>query len=222
MVRYAMDALAEADLALVLVEPDGSPGAEDRLVLERVRQAGRPALLLVNKIDRVAEGRVLETLKAYGALGPFEEIVPISALTGRGVERLEGLIVARLAPGPPFFEPHQVTDQPEPAIVAELVRQEAFRRTHREVPYQTAVRVERMEARGKHIVIEARIFVERDSQKGILIGKGGAMLKAIGTAARKKIEPLLGAPVHLALEVRVLADWSRNPRRLAELGYPEA
>jgi GTP-binding protein Era len=141
------------------------------------------------------------------------------------VERLEGLILARLAPGPPFFEPHQVTDQPETAIVAELVRQEVFRRTHREVPYQTAVRVERMERmeqQGGRILIEARIFVERDSQKGILIGKGGAMLKAIGSAARGKIEPLLGHPVHLALEVRVLADWSRNPRRLAELGYPEA
>lgn len=228
MVNYALGALAEADLVLVLTEAGREAGPDEALVLERVAQAGRPAILLLNKIDLVSEGVVLEGLTHFGASGAlggsgtFTELMPISAKTGRGVERLENLIFERLKPGPPFFEEGQLTDQPEAVLIAELVRQEIFRRTHQEVPYRTAVRVERLTERKGTLVAEARIVVERDSQKGILIGKGGKMLKAIGSSARRKIEALLGTPLYLDLHVAVLEGWSDNPRRLAELGYPEA
>ncbi|MCZ6627970.1 MAG: GTPase Era [SAR324 cluster bacterium] len=222
MVRYATAALAEADIVLVIVEPGPEPTQEDHLVLERVREAAPPALLLINKIDIASEATILRSLQTYGALGMFEEVVPVSAVTGKGLKRLERLIVARLRPGPPYFEPEQATDQSETMIIAELVRQELFRRTHQEVPYKSAVRVEHLEDKPGRLVIDARIFVERDSQKGIVIGKGGRMLKAIGTAARAKIEALLGVRVYLGLQVSVLAGWSENPRYLAELGYPES
>lgn len=222
MVRYATAALAEADIVLVIVEPGPEPTQEDHLVLERVREAAPLAFLLINKIDTASEATILRSLQTYGALGIFEEVVPVSAVTGKGLERLERLIVARLRPGPPYFEPEQATDQSETMIIAELVRQELFRRTHQEVPYKSAVRVEHLEDKPGRLVIDARIFVERDSQKGIVIGKGGRMLKAIGTAARAKIEALLGVRVYLGLQVTVLAGWSENPRYLAELGYPES
>jgi len=224
MVGYALGALADADLVLMLVEPCPGPTyvrhPGDALVLERLQAAGRPALLAVNKIDRANEGEVLRTIAGF-ADGPFAEIVPVSALTGRGVERLAALIEARLPEGPPYFDADQVTDQPEAALCAELVRQEVFRRLRQEVPYATAVRVEEMTDRGDLLAITARIYVDRDSQKGILIGRGGRMLKSIGQAARRHIERLLGTRVFLALDVRVLKDWSSDPRRLTELGYPE-
>jgi GTP-binding protein Era len=221
MVAYATAALREADLVLVLVEPGRTPTAEDRLVLEQVRAAGRPALLVLNKVDAAPEAEVLETLQAYAAMELFAELVPISALTGRNVERLLSLVTARLPEGPPYFEPDQVTDQSEAAVIAELVRQELVRRMQQELPYKTAVRVEHMEEEPRRLVVHATIFVERESQKGIVIGKGGRMLKAIGTAAREQIVRLLGMPVHLELHVRVLERWSETARHLDALGYPE-
>lgn len=232
LVRYALAALADADLILMLVEPlqegrgrstlgAGEPREDDLRVLEHVRKAGVPAILVVNKVDLATEAAVLETLERYGKMGRFEELVPISALTGRNLKRLEGLIAARLPEGPPYFDPGQVTDQPQAHVLGELVRQEVFRRLQQEVPYSTAVRVEHVEAKGKLHIVTARILVERESQKGILIGKGGRMLKAIGQQARRRMEGLLGTRVYLDLTVAVLQDWSRNPRQLAELGYPE-
>jgi len=230
LVRYAVGALADADLVLMLVEPlplgqskaaAKAPREDDLAVLEHVRKAKVPAFLIVNKIDAASEAQVLETLKMYGSLGRFEELVPLSALKGRNVEHLKQLIAARLPEGPAYFEPDQVTDQPQVQLLAELVRQEVFRRLQQEVPYSTAVRVERSEVKGKLHVVEARILVERESQKGILIGKGGRMLKLIGEHARRRMEGLLGTRVFLGLTVGVLADWSRSARRLTELGYPE-
>lgn len=225
MVRYATAALQDSDLNLMLVEPftdgHGEPEPPTRHVLDAVRAATPRALLLITKIDLAGEKDILQTIRWFGELEFFAEILPLSGLTGKGVERLEALVPDYLAEGPRFFEPDQVTDQSETMIVAELIRQEIFRRTHREVPYSTAVRVEQMEEKKNLLVIHARIFVEWDSQKGILIGKNGKMLKAIGQAARKKIEKLLATKVFLGLHVAVLKDWSADPRRLAELGYPE-
>lgn len=139
MVNYAMGALAEADLVLALVDAQEDGGEDEALVLERVAQAKRPSILLLNKIDLASEGSVLKRLAQLAPLeqqGTFRELVPVSALTGRGVERLHDLIEARLPPGPPYFEEGQVTDQPEAALIAELVRQEIFRRLHQEVPYR--------------------------------------------------------------------------------------
>jgi GTP-binding protein Era len=225
LVRYALSALADADLTLLIVEPLSAqrpePGPEDALVLERVRAAGAAAVLVVNKIDLAPEADILATLGHYGALGCFAELIPVSALTGRGVERLLGLLPAHLPPGPRYFEDQQWTDQSEGALLGELVRQEVFRRTEQEIPYSTAVRVEHMEDKGDLRVVHARIFVERESQKGILIGKKGRMLRAIGEAARRKMESLLGCKIFLDLQVGVLADWSRDARRMDQLGYPE-
>ena len=225
LVAYALAALRDADLALVLAEPFSArftePGPEDLLVLQRVRESGVKALLVLNKIDAAPEAAVLETLRAYGALGLFEELLPLSAVTGRGVQRLVDLLPRYLPEGPRYFEEDQWTDQTEAHLLGELVRQEIFHRTEQEVPYGTAVQVQHMEEKEAVRVVYARIVVERDSQKGILIGKGGRMLRGIGQAARRRMETLLGKRVYLDLQVEVLPDWSRDARRLAELGYPE-
>ncbi len=226
MVNYAKHALGDADLILMLIEPLAAPtyglAPNAELVAGLVREAGGRALLVINKIDLAGEADVLETIRRIDGMGIFSEIVPISALTGKGVERLAGLIPGYLGPGPRYFEADAVTDQSEAMLVAELVRQEVFRRTEQEVPYSTAVRVERMEEKPHLLSIHAQIYVEWESQKGILIGKGGRMLKAIGQGARRKIESLFGVKVYLGLHVRVLKNWSENSRHLAELGYPEA
>ena len=226
MVAYALAALEDADAVMAITEPfrknQSGPGHGDKLVLERLSASKQKALLVVNKIDTANEDQVFKTLAWFGDQGIFEAIVPLSALTGKGVDRLESLLPAYLSEGPQFFESDQITDQSERMIVAELVRQEVFRRTHQEVPYATAVEVESMVEEDDRLVIHARIMVERDSQKGIIIGKGGQMLKQIGQQARKKMETLLGMKVRLDLHVAVLKDWSLNPRHLARLGYPEA
>lgn len=221
MVSYATAALSDADLTLVLFEAGRKLEPDGLLVLERVRACKRPLFLVLNKTDLAGESEVLESLREFGEMNLFQEIVPISALTGKGVENLGELIVDRLQPGPPYFEEGQSTGQSEELLIAEFVRQEIFHRTGQEVPYKTAVRVERMVEVPSKLVVEASIFVERDSQKGILIGKGGRMLKSIGSAARKKLERLFGVPIYLELHVRVLKRWSENPRYLEELGYPK-
>ena len=225
MVGYARHALGDADVILMMTTPFSAPAfappGQVEHVLELVRKAEGKAMLAINKIDLAGEAEVLETIRWADGTGCFSDIVPISALTGKGVEDLERTITGYLQEGPYYFEPDSVTDQSEPMIVGELVRQEIFRRTHQEIPYSTAVRVITMEEKDQLLSIHAEVIVEWDSQKGIVIGKGGKMLKAIGTAARKKIESLLGVRVFLGLHVRVLKDWSGNPRRLGELGYPE-
>ena len=225
LVAYALAGLKDADLALVLVEPLSArypvPGADDALVLARVAEAGVKALLIVNKTDTAPGEAVQETLRVYAGLGAFADQLAISALEGQGVERLAAALPGYLPEGPRYFEDGQWTDQPETLLLAELVRQEVFRRTEQEIPYSTAVRIETIEERPTVRAIQAQILVERDSQKGILIGKGGKMLRAIGQAARRRMEPLVGRQVYLELRVAVMDGWSQNPRRLAELGYPE-
>ena len=228
MVGYALGALSDADLCCVLVEPRPSPGAppgpEEQLLLDRVREAGRPALGLVNKVDAAGGEQVLATLSALHDTGLFAEVLPVSALTGHNLERLMQLILERLEPGPEYFPPGQISDQGRETMIGELIRQALMTRTRDEVPYGAAVRVESLEERTQGeplLVVHASIFVERDSQKGIVIGKGGKMLKAIGSEARRRIENLLGVRIFLELNVRVLDRWSEDPRRLTELGYPE-
>jgi GTP-binding protein Era len=225
MVRYASGAVHEADLLLMLVEAfepgRNEPGPQDRLVYELVRASAAPAFLVINKIDQAGPERVLPTIESYRRSGRFTEIVPVSALEGKGVERLRDLIAGQLKEGPAFFETDQRSGQSIETLVAELVRQAVWERTEQEIPYSTAVRVKAMEDRGGLTHIDATVFVERDSQKGIVIGRKGAMLKSIGRGARLRIEKLLGNRVFLNLTVRVLKDWSRDPRALEELGYPE-
>ena len=221
MVGYALQALDDADLVVMVAEAGAGASEEERWVLERVLKTASSKFLVLNKIDRIPEAAVLESLRRFGEMDGFSEWIPVSALTGRGVERLAELIESQLQPGPPFFEPDQITDQSEASLMAELVRQEVFRRTRQEVPYKTAVRVERIEEKKGRLIVHAVIVVERATQKGIVIGKGGKMLKSIGSEARKKIERLLGTPIHLALHVRVVSSWSEKAGTLTEMGYPE-
>lgn len=222
MVGYALQALDDADLVLMITEAGAPASSREDAVLERVLKASAPKYLVLNKIDQVDAARVMASLQRFGAMTGFSEWIPLSALTGKGVERLETLIESQLQPGPPYFEADQITDQSESTLISELVRQEVFRRTRQEVPYKTAVRVERILAEKSRLLVDATIVVERDSQKGILIGKQGQMLKTIGTEARKQIERLLGTPIHLALHVKVISSWSERAGTLTSLGYPES
>lgn len=221
MVDEALASLREVDLILFLVEADQPAGSQETLLLEVLSGAVAQVILVLNKIDLVPKESLLERIAGYARLYPFKEIVPVSALSGDGIERLVACVTECLPEGPVYFPDDILTDLPERFLVAEIIREKVFRLTRDEVPYAVAVEVESFKERpdGSLIAITAAINVERDSQKGIIIGKKGAMLKKIGMEARREIEQLLDARVFLELFVRVRKDWSENPRLLKELGY---
>jgi GTP-binding protein Era len=173
---------------------------------------------VANKIDGLHHHNLVPQLAAVQELGEFDEIVPVSARDGEGVDVLRDLLVARMPEGPPLFPLDEDTDEPLEITLAELVREQALRVTRQEVPHSIAVVVDEMEREGDLTKIHASLVVERDSQKGILIGHGGETLKAIGTAARMQMEPLVGTRVFLDLRVKVLKEWQRDPRALDRLG----
>ena len=219
------DAVAAAvdgvDVVILVVDAAAGVGRGDRFVADRqLAGAGAAArICVVNKVDRLKRGLVLPQLQAAAGLGEFDEIVPVSASTGEGVETVAGLVVARLPEGPPLFPDHDVTDQPLEIRLAELVREQALRVTREEVPHSVAVLVEEIEREGDLTRVHATLIVERDSQKGIVIGHGGETLKQIGTMARGQMEPLLGTRVYLDLHVKVLKEWQRDPKALNRLGF---
>ncbi len=228
MVRTALATYREVDLICLMVEPfpaspagGEEPGEEDRFVLETLRGAQTPVFLLINKVDRVRKERLLPLIALYQGAFSFAEIIPLSALTGEGIDDLVRTLVRYLPEGPRYFPEDQMTDQPERLIAAEFIREQIFLATREEVPYATAVLVEefREEPEKPLIVLRAVIYVERDSQKGILIGKGGAMLKQIGQRARGEMERLLGSKVYLELWVKVKPGWREREADLRELGY---
>jgi GTPase len=221
MVEEAVASIREVDCILFLVEADVPVGSQEAQILDLLASAATPVILVLNKIDRVAKEALLARIAGYAQLYPFKEIVPVSALTGDGVERLVQVVASYLPEGPVYFPDDILTDVPERFIVAEIIREKIFRLAHDEVPYATAVEVESFKERpdGSLIAIAATINVARDSQKGIIIGKKGAMLKKIGMEARREIEQFLAAKVFLELFVRVRKDWSENPRMMKELGY---
>jgi GTP-binding protein Era len=221
MVQEAGAAMDAVDVVLFLVETAGKPAAHFELVKERLSRVTSPVILVVNKIDLASRELLMARLAEYGKLHNFREIIPISAATGDGVQRLVNLILPLLPEGPSYFPDDILTDAPERFVVAEIIREKVFRHTGDEIPYAVAVNVEEFdepEDRGL-IRIAAVITVERDSQKGIVIGRQGAMLKKIGTLARKEIEQLLGTKVFLELFVRVRKDWTENKNMMKELGY---
>jgi GTP-binding protein Era len=233
MVRTALAAIGDVDLVLVLVEA-ARPYPDDRLVLESLGATAKPKVLAVNKIDRIRDkGELLPLLDELSTLGDFEAVVPVSALTGENVDHLVEVLLERLPEGPRYFPPDILTDQSERELAAELIREQIIVHTEQELPYTTAVQIESWEevppetgrpaepgAPARRLVrIAATIHVERESQKAIVIGKGGQRLKAIGTAARAGLERLLGCQVFLSLFVRVQRNWTRDPRRLREFGY---
>lgn len=221
MVELAVQSLKRVDLALLVIDVTQPFGSGDEYVLERVRQAGVAGVkvvLAINKIDRVRKPEILPAIEEYRRRLEFADIVPISALSGDNVDALASVLEKHLPEGDPLYPPDTLTDLPERFFAAEIVREKVLELTRQEIPYTTAVLVDAWEENEKLTRIEATILVERDSQKGILVGKGGSMLKAIGTAARADIEAFLATRVFLGLYVKVRTDWRENDRLLSELG----
>jgi GTP-binding protein Era len=214
-------AVEGVDVVVLVVDGATGVGRGDRFVYERQMAGaeGATRICVVNKIDRLKRGLAIPQLQLAAGLGEFDEIVPVSAASGEGVDTVLRLVVERLPEGPPLYPDHDVTDQPIDIRLAELVREQALRVTREEVPHSVAVLVEEIEREGDLTKVYATIVVERDSQKGILIGHGGATLKQIGTMARGQMEPLLGTKIYLDLRVKVLKEWQRDPKALNRLGF---
>lgn len=219
MVDVAMSAISGVDLLLLVV--DGSASVDEAFVRDVLAGVKTPVVLVLNKIDLLKnKGVLFEKITAYSSLHPFREVVPISAGTGNGVERLVEAITAYIPEGPALFPDDILTDMPEKFIVAEMIREKVFRLTQKEIPYSTAVEVESFTERENGVVaISAAIVLERDTQKGIIIGRRGEMLKRIGSQARQDIERLLGTRVFLELFVKVEENWSERTSKLREFGY---
>ena len=221
MVDAALDTLSEVDLIALVVDAMEPPGGGDRFLLEVVKRSKTPRLLVLNKIDVVDKRNLLPRLEEYGKEG-FEELVPVSALTGANVDRLEGVLLERLPEGDAIYPEDYLTDQPERFFVAELVREQVLQQTRDELPFSTAVVVDKFEepdAKGL-MKFYCTILVERETQKPILVGRAGARIKAIGTAARKELEAFFDAKVFLDLHVKVREGWREDERTLDSLGLP--
>jgi GTP-binding protein Era len=220
MQRAVDVALADADATVLMLDGRVPIGPGDRYIAERLlRPASVPCIVAVNKTDGLGPDRVLPALAAAAELGDARSIHPVSALKGDGVEALLADLAELLPAGPAYFPDGVATDQPVEHRIAELVREQALRLTRDEVPHAVAVEVDEVRAkRGARTVVEARLICETESQKGILVGRGGAMVKAIGTAARPGVEALLGTDVYLELRVRVRPHWRRDSAELDRLG----
>lgn len=221
MVNVAEHTLSEVDVILWLVEPSTFIGAGERHIAEQLNKAKQPVILVINKIDTLKnQQEILTFMDAYKDICPFAEIVPVSALKKRNVDELTKVIFQYLPYGPQFYDEDTVTDQPMRQIVAELVREKALRLLEEEIPHGIAVTIEKMSERKNGIMdIEATIICERDSHKGIIIGKGGSMLKRIGSAARREIEEMMETKVNLQLWVKVRREWRDNELLMKNYGY---
>lgn len=221
MVNVAEHTLSEVDVILWLVEPSTFIGAGEQHIIKQLQKVKRPVILVINKVDTVDREKVLAFIDTYRKVYEFAEIVPASALRGQNLDTLVDLIFKYLPYGPMFFDEDTVTDQPERAIVAEIVREKALHALDDEIPHGIAVYIDRMkERKNQNIIdIDATIVCERDSHKGIVIGKGGAMLKKIGSNARYEIEHLLDVQVNLKLWVKVRKDWRDSELMMKNFGY---
>ncbi|HEX8702930.1 MAG TPA: GTPase Era [Myxococcaceae bacterium] len=236
MVEAALSAAEEVDLVLFLIEampgekPEIGPG--NRMILERLQKLGKPTFLVINKIDAIPKAMLLPLIDRYRNEFPFAEVMPISAREGDGLDRLFSVVLQHLPEGERIFDEDMLTDQQERTLVAEYIREQVLRHCRQEIPYSTAVLVDVFDESERDprpdappsglaglIRIAASIYVERDSQKAIIIGKQGQMLKTIGTDARKAIQRLLGTHVYLSLRVRVEPRWSETTAGLKKLGY---
>ncbi|HJZ83612.1 MAG TPA: GTPase Era [Polyangia bacterium] len=219
MVEQALAALSDVDVILYMVDATRPP---ERFVIERLQPVRRPVVLVLNKIDLVADKNLLlPRIEAWTREGNFSEIIPISATSPDGLNRIVRAVWARLPEGAPMYPRDMVTDAAERFLAAELIREQVFLAARDEVPYASAVTIESWQERkeANDLVVDATIHVERESQKAILVGRGGRVIKEIGTRARAEITRLLGLPVHLKLLVRVDPDWSRSGASLKRMGY---
>jgi GTPase len=214
------DAVSGVDLVLHVVDAAAGVGTGDAFVYQqRVRPTGAPAICVVNKVDAMHGRGEVPQLAAAAELGDYAEIVPLSAKLGKGVGLLRGLILERIPEGPPLYPEEMITDQPLDLRLAEIVREKALAVTRQEVPHSIAVVVDELEREEGLVKVHASLVVERDSQKGIVIGRGGETLKTIGSRAREEMELLVGTKVFLDLRVKVLKEWQRDPRALERLGF---
>ena len=221
MVSAATDTLREVDVVVLVVDASIPPGAGDRFVLDLVVQAKTPVILVLNKVDRVRKPELLPLIGGYSKRADFKAIIPLCALHGDGVEVLDKAIIAALPEGEPLYPEDYLTDQTQRTLAAELVREKVLRHTREELPYSTAVMIERFEepeTPGGLTRIYASILVDHESQKPIVIGKGGEMIKRIGTEARQDLEEMLEGKVFLDLHVKVRQDWRDDERVLNEIG----
>jgi GTP-binding protein Era len=234
MVREALDAVEGVDAVLVLIEAPDRPAPArglpreaaslpeiERRIIERVKEARLPAVLAVNKVDRLKDkSRLLPLIEAWSQREPFKAIVPISATEGVGVVDLVRELLGMLPAGPPLYDEETITDRSERFLAGELIREQLFLRLRNELPYATAVTIDHWEERPQgDVVIDATILVERESQKGIVVGKGGQMIRDVGQSARAEVTKLLGRPAHLRLHAKVAPDWTESRESIARLGY---
>ena len=223
MVKSATDAFKNVDLVLFVVDESKKIGPGDRKIIDDLKNIKTTFVLVLNKIDQLNEEELFDLMKMYNAEGVFEQIVPISALKGRNINELLKVIKSHLEEGPQYFPDYMITDQPERVLVSELIREKVLHYIHDEVPHGVAVEIERMKSRkDKEIVdISAVIYCERDSHKGIIIGKNGRKLKGIGKSARADIELLLGSQANLQLWVKVKENWRNLQNYVSNFGYTE-
>jgi GTP-binding protein Era len=224
MVEAATGAFDKVDLLLLLAEAGEAPHPNDLFIIESLRKSAIPVFLVINKIDTIGKPLLLPQIDAFKSLHPFREIIPISALKNDGVDHLIAEIWKGLPEGPQYFPEEMMTDRSERFIAAEIIREKITLLTHNEIPYASAVVVDafKEDETGNLTRIAATIHVAKESQKGIIIGKKGSMLKEIGTKARLELEKFFGTKIFLELFVRVAKDWTNDPRMLREFGYKES
>ena len=220
MVNVVRESVADVDCVLMMVEPVASIGPQEEALIERLKETGSPAILVINKIDTVEKARLLEVIALYSAAYDFDAVIPVSAKTGDGLDELLGEMEKYAEEAPHFFPDDMITDQPERQICAELVREKLLRCLDKEIPHGTAVEVTRFSERDDGVVeIDVTIYCEKDSHKGIVIGKKGAMLKKIGELARTDMEAFLGTKVFLQTWVKVKENWRDSMAQLRNFGY---
>lgn len=221
MVASAVETVSEVDILVFVIDVTHPFDEEAESILKQQKKRKIPAVLVINKIDRTTPEKILPVIKHYSESFPFRAIVPVSALTGDGVARLLDELEKCLSPGPEYFPSDMTTDQPDEFLAAEIIREKIYLNTKREIPYSSAVAITSMKenTQKKLLSIHAKIHVETDSQKGIIIGKRGGMIKKIGEAARIELEKLYGIHVFLELQAKVDKNWSRDTKALKKLGY---
>ncbi len=219
MVNTALTSMGEADLIVFMIDLSSPDKKAENMIAEKLQKQEKPVILVLNKSDLVKKNSILPVMERWRSVCPFRAVIPVSAENGDQVDSLIAEMEAALPEGPPYFPEDTLTDLPERFIAAEMVREKVFRLTGQEIPYATAVTVESFTESAKLVKIHASIHVERDSQKGIIIGKKGQKLRQIGEAARKDIEKMLGVQVFLKLFVRVQKNWSKDTKALRKFGY---
>ncbi|MFC6296003.1 GTPase Era [Lactiplantibacillus daoliensis] len=220
MVKSALSTLGEVDAIIFMINADERRGAGDNFIIDRLKEVKKPIYLVINKIDQIHPDHLLEIMDQYQDALKWEDIYPISALEGNNVPELLATLQSKLPVGPQYYPSDQVTDHPERFIISELIREKVLELTRQEVPHSTAVVIDSIKRQDEEKVhIQATIIIERSSQKGIIIGKGGSMLKKIGSLARRDIETLLGDKVYLELWVKVQENWKDRENLLASYGY---